>query len=189
MKGDCRLKTIEFDRTLERAVYHEVGHAWAYIKSGVDIAEVCLDAGGGFSGHVLTRPPFVVDITDRMSVIYAMWILLAGCVAEELHFGERLDDLEGDRLAAKELYRSAMISEIFLPHGVSRKERRAARSKLGSLPNKCDRYLLVAENTLRDAFARDWDYLEAIASRLLGKGRLTGEEIEQLLEQLETIGC
>lgn len=167
---------------VERASHHTAGHVWSYCKTGIEVESVHLSSEIGCWGHVELRTPFIIDVHDRMSIVNAAWILLAGCVAEELILGSSLDK-EGDREAARSLVNTSSLSRVFFPQNTNRKERRAITAQLSSLPDQSHQFLTAAENVVRGAFTREEKILHSIAGGLIDRGVLTAEELEDLIEE------
>ena len=148
-------RVIQKSGPLRRAIaYHEAGHAVISMKLGYRCLYVTIITDGDRVGHVCCEDPLVGGHDDKIK--HALKVLIAASLAESKHIGCRTWGDADDRVKATNL---ALLA-------TDRKAERAAA--------------LVKEmiGEARKLVEQHWPDIEALAKRLLIKGRVNFLETE-----------
>jgi hypothetical protein len=138
----------------EAIAYHEAGHAVISMKLGYRCLCVTIIPDGDRLGHVCCEDPVVKGHDDKIK--HALKILIAAGLAESNHIGSRTWGDADDRVKATNL---ALLAT----------DRNTERAE--ALLNK-----MIGE--ARKLVEQHWPDIEALAERLLIKGRVNFLETE-----------
>jgi hypothetical protein len=139
----------------EAIAYHEAGHAVISMKLGYRCLYVTIIPDGRRLGHVCCEDPLVGSHNHKIE--HALKVLIAAQLAEGKHTGSR--DIWGD---ADDHVKATNLALLATDHDVECAER---------LINK-----MLGET--RKLVEQHWTDIEALAQRLLVKGRVNFLEIE-----------
>ena len=146
---------MAFPSLAERIVYHEAGHAVAALAFGVPIIRVIVDSAAPAMHRGRYKPP-----TADIGVEVMATLCLAGPASEQLFCGEIIDGSD--------------TTDIEMARGYLMDHYNAVR--LGAA---LARHRDAAEKQVRTPWARH--RIELIASALLRRGCLNGDEIGELV--------
>ena len=132
----------------EAIAYHEAGHAVISMKLGYKCLYVTIIPDGDRLGHVCCEDPLVGGHDDKIK--HALKVLIAASVAESKHIGSRTWGDADDSVKATNLALSATDRDTERAEALLNKMIREARK-------------LVEQH---------WQDIEALAKRLLIKGRV-----------------
>lgn len=156
--------------------YYRAGQALCCQYSGFQIESLSLDRGVVF-------PKGTPDLSDPMNLRHMLLVFLAGNVAYEIHTGERndWDCLEIGRIDALRLSHYIDTGE-WLPDWLhlddfTEEEQQALWNKLEQIIKKRKQDLSDLEDMVRDKLLEDKDFLDLVASELLEREQLSGEEL------------
>ncbi|RNB88409.1 AAA family ATPase [Brevibacillus nitrificans] len=166
--------------------YHEAGHAVAQflLKPHERVWKVTIIRRGGALGLAATKPTHERYNRSDSEILAEIQVCLAARAVEEEFLQKKLNGVTSDLHRATELAGAylgivGMGDELFswLATGSRVDGLKSLRPKINELLQ--DQMLQVKK------LARDYsDFVHAIAEELLKRGDLTGEEIEELHEQL-----
>lgn len=166
--------------------YHEAGHAVAQflLKPHERVWKVTIIRRGGALGLAATKPTHERYNRSDSEILAEIQVCLAARAVEEEFLGKKLNGVTSDLQQATELAGAylgivGMGDELFswLASGSRIDGLKALRPKINELLNE---QMLQVKQLVRD-YA---DFVHAIAGELLKRGDLTGEEIEQIYQQL-----
>lgn len=166
--------------------YHEAGHAVAQflLKPHERVWKVTIIRRGGALGLAATKPTHERYNRSDSEILAEIQVCLAARAVEEEFLGKKLNGVTSDLRQATELagvYLGivGMGDELFswLASGSREEGLKALRPKINELLNE---QMLQVKQLVRDHA----DFVHAIAEDLLKRGDLTGEEIEQIYQQL-----
>ena len=171
--------------------YHEAGHAVAQflLKPHERVWKVTIIRRGGALGLAATKPTHERYNRSDSEILAEIQVCLAARAVEEEFLGKKLNGVTSDLRQATELAGAylgivGMGDELFswLAVGTRADGLRALRSKINTLLNAEMEKVkkLVLENA---------NFVHSIAGELLNRGDLTGEEIEQIYEDLHGNGA
>ncbi|MCX2696223.1 AAA family ATPase [Ochrobactrum chromiisoli] len=179
---------------LARSAVHEAGHAIIAIEyeKEIDYAEVCrevLTDSGEFNGGcvAIIRPPSEIYLRTKSQVLTMVRHLLGGLAAEEIVFGDKGDggwsDLKEATFWCARMWLSTGQQDqlIFLaeaevdPVLSTLKSRPDVQKKVESLLQEC-------MSEVKTIIEKRRDNVRKLANTLIERGRLTGDEITQLLK-------
>ncbi|MCH4539452.1 AAA family ATPase [Ochrobactrum sp. A-1] len=179
---------------LARSAVHEAGHAIIAIEyeKEIDYAEVCrevLSDSGEFNGGcvAIIRPPSEIYLRTKSQVLTMVRHLLGGLAAEEIVFGDKGDggwsDLKEATFWCARMWLSTGQQDqlIFL----AETEVEPVISALKARPDiqkKVETLLQECMSEVKTIIERRRDDVRKLANSLIEKGRLTGDEISQLLK-------
>lgn len=174
------------DDEKRNVAYHEAGHAVAQylLKPHERVWKVTIIRRGGALGLAATKPTHERYNRSDSEILAEIQVCLAARAVEEEFLGKKLNGVTSDLrqatlLAGAYLGAVGMGDELFswLSIGSQADGLRALRSKINVLLK--DEMTKVKKLVLDNA-----DFVHSIAKELLIRGDLTGEEIEDLYEQL-----
>jgi cell division protease FtsH len=166
--------------------YHEAGHAVAQylLKPHERVWKVTIIRRGGALGLAATKPTHERYNRSDSEILAEIQVCLAARAVEEEFLGKKLNGVTSDLrqatlLAGAYLGAVGMGDELFswLSVGSQSEGLRSLRSKINVLLK--DEMTKVKKLVLDNA-----DFVHSIAKELLKRGDLTGEEIEEIYEQL-----
>jgi len=162
---------------LERVSAHEVGHAvMAEIVRPGSVSSVSISSRGQTLGHVRQTPRDDAYLQTRRSLEEEIDVLLAGAVAEEELYGDRSTGAACDFEQAAELARRMVLAGMS-PLGVIDKE--VVPNRL--VHREVTRTLGRRERAVRRRLRRHKQELRRVASRLLERESLSGDELRRYL--------
>jgi len=179
---------------LARSAIHEAGHAVVALTHGKEIeyAEVCravLSDSGEFNGGcvAIIRPPSEIYLRTKSQVLTMIRHLLGGLAAEEIVFGDKGDGGWSDLKEA-----TFWCARMWLSTGqqdqltfLSETESDTVLSTLKSRPDvqkKVEALLQECMSEVKTIIEKRRDDVRKLANALIEKGRLSGDEINQLLK-------
>lgn len=179
---------------LARSAIHEAGHAVVALTHGkkIDYAEVCrevLSDSGEFNGGcvAIIRPQSEIYLRTKSQVLMMVRHLLGGLAAEEVVFGDKGDggwsDLKEATFWCARMWLSTgqqdqltFLAETEIdPVLATLKSRPDVQKKVESLLQEC-------MSEVKTIIEKRRDNVRKLANALIERGRLTGDEITQLLK-------
>lgn len=166
--------------------YHEAGHAVAQflLKPHERVWKVTIIRRGGALGLAATKPTHERYNRSDSEILAEIQVCLAARAVEEEFLGKKLNGVTSDLRQATELAGAylgivGMGEELFswLAVGSRTDGLKALRSKINALLNDemAKVKKLMTENS---------SFVHTIAKELLNRGDLTGEEIQEIYEEL-----
>lgn len=179
---------------LARSAIHEAGHAVVALTHGKEIeyAEVCREVlvdSGEFDGGcvAINRPASEIYLRTKSQVLLVVKHLLGGLAAEEIVFGDKGDggwsDLKEATFWCARMWLSTGQQDqlIFLAETEVEPVLSALRSR-PDIQKKVETLLQECMSEVKTIIERRRDDVRKLANSLIEKGRLTGDEISQLLK-------
>ena len=181
--------------------YHEAGHVLVgmYVKHADPIHRVSIIPRGEAGGYTLTLPEEDRCYLTRSEILDKIKTLLGGRVAENLIFNETSTGVHNDLILATELVRKmvceyGMSETLGLVPSSRSKEQVFLGRDIARAPNNSQEmdYTIdkeihrILEETCREAdeiIKANLDKLHLIATTLLQREKLDGEELRQLLQE------
>ena len=179
---------------LARSAVHEAGHAVVALTHGkkIQYAEVCrevLTDSGEFNGGcvAISRPPSEIFLRTKSQILTMVRHLLGGLAAEEVVFEDKGDggwaDLKEATFWCARMWLSTGQQDqlIFL----AETEVEPVLSTLRSRPDiqkKVEELLQECMSEVKTIIERRRDDVRKLANALIERGRLSGNEINQLLK-------
>jgi len=166
--------------------YHEAGHAVAQylLKPHERVWKVTIIRRGGALGLAATKPTHERYNRSDSEILAEIQVCLAARAVEEEFLGKKLNGVTSDLQQATEMAGAylglvGMGDELFswLALGSRADGLKALRPKINELLNE---QMLEVKKLVQEHA----DFVHTIAKELLKRGDLTGEEIEQIYEQL-----
>ncbi|MGG1514697.1 AAA family ATPase [Paenibacillus oryzisoli] len=174
------------DDEKRNVAYHEAGHAVAQylLKPHDRVWKVTIIRRGGALGLAATKPTHERYNRSDSEMLAEIQVCLAARAVEELFLGKKLNGVTSDLQHATEIAGAyigmvGMGDELFswLAFGSKSEGLKALRPQINEL-------LKHQMSEVKKLVTKHSDFVHAIAEELLGRGDLTGEEIEQIYFRL-----
>nr|WP_278434120.1 AAA family ATPase [Brucella anthropi] len=179
---------------LARSAVHEAGHAVVALTHSkkIDYAEVCrevLTDSGEFNGGCVAviRPPSEIYLRTKNQVLMMVKHLLGGLAAEEIVFGEKGDggwaDLKEATFWCARMWLSTGQQDqlIFLAETEVEPVISALRNR-PDIQKKVEALLQECMTEVKEIVEKRRDDVRKLANALIENGRISGDEISQLLK-------
>ncbi|HEY3315827.1 MAG TPA: AAA family ATPase [Bacillota bacterium] len=165
-----------------RVAYHEAGHAiMAEVVRPGSVSTISITSRGGSLGHVRHTPEDDFYLSTREYLEGQIQVALAGAVAEEIAFGSRSTGAMNDFQQAVEQARRiirAGLSDLGIVSPETLPERTEHR-EIGAL-------LRAQEGAVREFLGGRREALEKVASIVLDRETLSGDEVRRVVEEGRT---
>lgn len=191
-------KTLQTEEERKMTAYHEAGHAVvsAYVKDMDPVYRVSIVARGGSLGHTSFPPErdrYNETKTRLMSIISTM---LGGRAAEEIVYGEltvgAADDIDkATNIARKMVAEYGMSSlgpvsydtgggQFWLARGIEEGSK-VSEEMAAKIDSEVEKIIQECYTASKNVLAEHRDKLDVLASKLLEKETIDGEEFRALL--------
>jgi cell division protease FtsH len=199
--GPERKSRVINERDKRLTAYHEAGHVLVgmLLKNADPVHRVSIIPRGQAGGYTLTLPKEDRYYFTRSEILDQIKILMGGRVAEFLIFNETSTGVHNDLIQATELARKMVceygMSEIMGPVAFSRSKeqvflgRDIARGPNNSqevdyaIDKEIRQILEDACNKSEEIIKNNLNKLHLIATNLLQRDKLDGEELRQLMRE------
>ena len=191
-------KTLQTEEERKMTAYHEAGHAVVsvYVKDMDPVYRVSIVARGGSLGHTSFPPErdrYNETKTRLMSIISTM---LGGRAAEEIVYGEltvgAADDIDkATNIARKMVAEYGMSSlgpvsydtgggQFWLARGIEEGSK-VSEEMAAKIDSEVEKIIQECYTASKNVLAEHRDKLDVLASKLLEKETIDGEEFKALL--------
>jgi cell division protease FtsH len=200
-------KRVMSDRERQTVAYHEAGHAIvASVLPGLDpVHKISIvQRGFGALGYTMQLPLEDRYLMTRSDLLNQLAVLLGGRTAEELALGDVSTGAQNDLQRASDIARS-MVTEFgmserlgaisydghsrnrFLEVGFGQERGNYAEDTAQQIDSEVKRIMTEAHNSARAVLADYRATLETVATRLLQKEVIEGDELRQILKEAPAV--
>lgn len=201
--GPQRKSRVISEKEKRMIAYHEAAHALVAksLPNSDPVHKVSIIPRGAALGYVLQLPLEDRYLVTRSEILDRVTVALAGRVAEEMVFNEvssgASDDLEKATKMVRKMVMEFGMSErlgpltfgnkqdlVFLGRDIAR-DRNYSEEVAAAIDKDVKETVMECYRRAREILSNGRDKLEKIAKVLMEKETLEGEELEQLLKELD----
>ncbi|MFN4180538.1 MAG: ATP-dependent zinc metalloprotease FtsH [Armatimonadota bacterium] len=200
--GPERKSRLITDKEKKVLAYHESGHALVSKLLKVrEVTKVTIIPRGLALGYTLNLPQEDRHLMSKKELLDEMTVMLAGRAAEELIFGEVTTGSQNDLERVTELARRMVcefgMSERLGPVTLGRKagpvflgrdiveDRNYSEAVASEIDKEVRRIVEECYQRAKSLLQENRHVLDAIATRLLERETMDGEELDELLESMK----
>jgi len=200
MAGPLRKSRVISDKEKKIVAYHECGHTLvAKLLPGTDpVHKVSIVARGPALGYTMQLPTEDRYLTSKTEILNRLCVLLGGRCAEELVFNEITTGAHDD-LSKATAFASKMVTEfgmservgplslrrpeeeVFLGRDISRGPS-YSQATAEVIDDEIKRIIGEARSKALDLISKNRAILDSLATRLMEKEVLNGDEVEGILQ-------
>ncbi len=198
--GPEKRTRVRTDKEKRLVAYHEAGHAVVskYLPTQDDVHEISIIPRGTAGGYTMYRPTEDKSFISKTEMIENIVSLLGGRVSEEINIGDistgASNDIERATQIAKAMVTKYGMSErlgtvtlgsdsgeVFLGRDFAT-EKTYSEETAGMIDEEIKKIIDKAYKDAKTILMSNRDKLDAVASVLIEKEKITGEEFDQIFE-------
>lgn len=178
------------DNSINRLAYYAAGQALACVICEFEVEYVSIEPSDRPLGHVSIPNTDCLTCEEEVDCPCFLPVLLAGAVAEEIYTGEMLPYFDYSRMTAIAFLLACVTDEypdgielLLAPDGLSEGDRLVLTAELDLFLLEHGEDLSELQDIIRIIFFEERPSLDSIANALLKRRRLTGMDLDDLLQE------